>query len=255
MPEFLPIDWNQVDVVVADLDGTLYLGDSPLPGAIDFVRSCPKPLFFLSNNTSKTPQHTLEKLHSLGFPAQQEQILSPLHSLIAGIRTAGYQRLWVMANRSVMQWLREALPEREWKAPRSSTECVVITYDDECTYSDMCEVAWRLQDGATYWITHPDLVCPAQQGPMPDVGSFIELWYAATGRKPGRCFGKPNCDVLNPILETYSPQRTLFLGDRLYTDWALAKHVGCQFRLLLTGETTPKDWEQLHAPRPFCLEL
>lgn len=257
MPEYSPVDWNGLDVVVADLDGTLYLGEHSLPGALDFVQniSAHKALYFLSNNTSKTPDCTFEKLIRLGFDARPEQVLSPLHGLIASIRSQGLTHLWVLANRDVLGWLSSHLPGVELRATREQTQCVILTYDDTLDYKALCDVAWRIQDGATYWITHPDFVCPHPAGPVPDVGGLVELFAVGTGRRPDRVFGKPNAEILTVLTTLFAPGRILFIGDRLYTDWELARRVGCQFRLVLSGETTFEQWDALGTERPMLLKL
>jgi HAD superfamily hydrolase (TIGR01450 family) len=257
VPEYSPIDWNSIDAVVADLDGTLYLGESPLAGAIDFVQiaGARKPLFFLSNNTSKTPDCTFEKLIRLGFDANPEQVLSPLHGLVSAIRALELKHLWILANCDVLQWLGARLPNVDLKASRAQTECVILAYDDTLVYQDLCEVAWRIQDGATYWITHPDYVCPHPDGPVPDVGGLVELFAVGTGCRPSRVFGKPSSAVLSELTVRFTAERILFIGDRLYTDWELARRTGCQFRLVLSGETTLKQWDDLGTERPLLLDI
>lgn len=252
-----PIDWECVDAAVFDLDGTLYLGESPLPGAMELLRSVPSRVSvkFLSNNTSKTPEQTYEKMLRLGFTISSSQVLSPLHGLCEAIRTAGFTKVWVMANAPVLAWLRAAMPQVDWRAPRSQTECVIVTYDTTLTYQDLCEVAWRLQDGCAYWVTHPDYVCPDPQGPVPDVGGLVEMWAIGYGRRPERCFGKPSPEVLSPVLANTSAERVLFVGDRLYTDWELSRQAKTQFRLSLAGETTPEMWLALQGERPLILPL
>lgn len=242
-----PIDWTSVDVAVFDLDGTLYLGEAPLPGAHEFLAQVPKSvqMRFLSNNTSKTPEETWQKLIRLGFQVELSQIISPLHGLISAINENQFTQIWLMANPAVLAWVQNQLPHVQLKSTRNDTQAVCVAYDDQLNYTDLCEVAWRLQDGKTYWVTHPDYVCPNPQGSVPDVGGLIELWAIGTGRRPDRCFGKPFPDVLAPITANTPSERILFVGDRLYTDWELSKRAKTQFRLSLAGETTLMDWQAL----------
>lgn len=242
-----PLDWTALDAVVFDLDGTLYLGEKPLPGSLELLASLPSHLQirFLSNNTSKTPEQTWEKMIRLGFDLQPDQILSPLNGLVQAIQEQGLTHVWVMANAEVLDWLQQALPQVELRPSRSKTQLVVVAYDDSLTYNDLCEIAWRLQDQRDYWITHPDYVCPHPEGPVPDVGGLVEMMAIGYQRRPQRIFGKPCPEVLAPVLKFCPVQKLLFVGDRLYTDWELAKQVGCHFRLSLNGETTHQDWLQL----------
>lgn len=249
-----PIDWGSLDVAIFDLDGTLYLGESLLPGALELVQTALSHVSckFLSNNTSKTPQATWQKMLRLGLPVSLDQVMSPLHSLVQSIRSQAIQNCWVLANAEVLAWLQNELPGVNLKASRGKCQLVVLAYDDTLTYKDLCEVGWCLQDGCLYWITHPDYVCPNPQGPVPDVGGLVELFAVGMGRRPERIFGKPSIDVLAPVFKDHAPQRVLFVGDRLYTDWELAKRSGCQFRLSLAGETTPEQWHNL-SEKPLVL--
>ncbi len=254
MPNSTPIDWDSLDAVVFDLDGTLYLGEEALPGAHALLASVPERITirFLSNNTSKTPEDTWKKLIRLGFTAELEQVLSPLHGLCDAIVQSGLTHMWMMANPAVLQWMQNQLPHVSFRSPRANSQAVLVAYDDTLNYQDLCEVAWRLQDGLPYWTTHPDHVCPNPQGSVPDVGGFVELWAIGTGRRPDRCFGKPFPAVLTPVTAQIIPSRVLFVGDRLYTDWELSRRAKTQFRLSLAGETTVEQWQSLRE-KPLLL--
>jgi NagD protein len=91
--------------------------------------------------------------------------------------------------------------------------------------------------------SHPDLTCPTGLGPIPDIGSFTALLEVTTGVPPSKVFGKPNADTLNHLIE--DPARAVMIGDRLYTDKALADACGIDFVCTLTGETTRHDIENL----------
>ena len=73
--------------------------------------------------------------------------------------------------------------------------------------------------------THPDLVCPSPEGPLPDVGSFLALYATATGRRPERLFGKPDATLLSGLLQRYAPENMLMVGDSVH-DLQLAQNAG-----------------------------
>jgi hypothetical protein len=58
---------------------------------------------------------------------------------------------------------------------------------------------------------------------------------------PEFSFGKPNPEILAPVLQQYSSDEILLVGDRLYTDFELAIRSGCRFALALCGETSRDD--------------
>ena len=57
--------------IVLDMDGTIYMGDNPIKGAVAFVQRHWEDVdfFFLSNNTSKAPETYVKKLNGMGIYA------------------------------------------------------------------------------------------------------------------------------------------------------------------------------------------
>ena len=77
--------------IVLDMDGTIYMGDKPIEGAVAFVQRHWEDVdfFFLSNNTSKAPETYIKKLNGMGIPARREQLLSPVTPLVAFLEAEG----------------------------------------------------------------------------------------------------------------------------------------------------------------------
>src|SRR4030042_3204353 len=72
-----------------DMDGTFYLGDRLLEGAlrfIDILRRQNKEFLFLTNNSSKQGREYAEKISRLGLPIGEERVLT------SGEATALYLR-------------------------------------------------------------------------------------------------------------------------------------------------------------------
>ena len=64
-----------------------------------------------------------------------------------------------------------------------------------------------------------------------------------------KIFGKPNPEMITHILKKHniSPEKVVMIGDRIYTDMELARRVGCDSILVLSGETQKEDLEQIEA--------
>lgn len=77
---------------------------------------------------------------------------------------------------------------------------------------------------------------------MPDCGSLAKVIEASTGAVP-EFFGKPTRHTLDFILEQtgFRPEELAVIGDRLYTDIALAQDSAVTSILVLTGEATRED--------------
>ena len=228
---------------VFDLDGTVYLGDTPIQGTIDFIKrnQGAREIFFLTNNTSKSLVEYTKKLARFGLDVGLDRIISPLLPLVEHLTEQGINKLYPVGNRSFQAFLKERMPDLEFT---SGPECqaVVLGYDTELTYEKLATSCLLLQrPDVRFFSTHPDLVCPSDKGPLPDTGSFVKLYEAATGRLPELVFGKPNTLVLSTLLKRFKPDEMVMVGDRLSTDKLLAENAGIDFILVLSGEARREE--------------
>ena len=79
-------DLHGIEAVFLDLDGTIYLGNELIPGALDFLSRCDTrgvKRFFLSNNSSRSVDQYVSKLLSLGIPVTSDDVLLSTHDLIS----------------------------------------------------------------------------------------------------------------------------------------------------------------------------
>lgn len=236
------MDWSKKRCIVLDMDGTVYMGHLPIEGAVNFIIRHWRDanFYFLSNNTSKSPDTYIKKLNGMGIPATRDLLLSPVKPLVDFLRREGISRAYIVGNNDFKRDLSQRMPELE--QGEAGAQAVILAYDTELNYEKLSRSALLLQKPEVIFLaTHPDLVCPSPEGPLPDVGSFIELYYTATGRRPQRVFGKPDPAVLSPLLGKYAKEDMIMVGDRLSTDKKLAENAGIDFALVLSGEATLDD--------------
>ena len=244
---------------VLDLDGTVYLGSIPIPGTINFILRHQKDIdfFYLSNNTSKSPSTYVNKLRGMGIPVQPEQFLSPVTPLVDFLRSSPIRTVYPVGNREFRATMREKMPELRLLDEDSEemADAVILAYDTELNYTKLTRSALLLQKPeVAYLATHPDLVCPSPKGPLPDAGSFMALYETATGRRPQHIFGKPDPEVLGPLLSRYERKDMVMVGDRLSTDKKLAENAGIDFILVLSGEAKLSDLPGLERQPTLVVE-
>jgi 4-nitrophenyl phosphatase len=230
-----------VQALAFDLDGTVYLGGTLLPGAlrlIEALRAGGVPYVFATNNSSKTGDQYLRHLGAFGIPVERSAVVTSNDVARAALAAAGRRRPFLLATPEVMAEYRS-----EGFVPTDTEpDCVVLTFDTSLTYDKLRLAGDLIRRGVPYFATHPDLVCPTPDGPIPDCGAFIELLAAATGVRP-TVLGKPERFMADTIRARLGvpASRIAFVGDRLYTDVRMANEHGFQAVLTLTGEATVAD--------------
>ena len=73
---------------------------------------------------------------------------------------------------------------------------------------------------------------------------MLKLLEATNEMKPNHVFGKPSPSLLKTVLDQFAPDEIAVVGDRLYTDKAIADNAGVDFVCVLSGETTLADLEK-----------
>lgn len=238
-----PFTIRMTKAFVLDMDGTFFLGDKLLPGALELLDQLNEkgiPFSFLTNNTSKGKVDYVQKLVGLGVKPVDARIFT------AGDATISYlkqnypkKKVFVMGTSS----LRESLAEAGIALDSVEPEVLVLAYDTELYYQRLADFCWFLRKGLPYIATHPDLNCPSPRGPLPDIGAMMAMIEVSTGRVPDVILGKPNAGIILELARGWGlePEDILMVGDRLYTDIALGKNAGVQTALVLSGETRRED--------------
>ncbi len=226
-----------------DMDGTFYLGDRLLEGAlrfIDLLRQQGKAFLFLTNNSSKHRRQYAEKISRLGLPVGEEAVLT------SGEATALYLRESHPAARIFLAGtpsLEEEFRQYGFQLVQSDPDLVVLGFDTTLTYLKLWTLCDLVRAGLPYIATHPDFNCPTENGYMPDVGAMIAFINASTGRLPDLVVGKPNRLIVEAaaVKMKLKVEQLAMIGDRLYTDIALGESSGITTILVLSGEARLED--------------
>jgi 4-nitrophenyl phosphatase len=226
-----------------DMDGTFYLGDHLLEGAlrfIDLLRLQQKQFLFLTNNSSRDRGQYAEKISRLGLPLTGEAVLT------SGEATAVYLREKYPAARLFLAGtpsLEEEFRQYGFQLVEEAPQLVVLGFDTTLTYRKLWALCDFVRAGLPYIATHPDFNCPTETGFMPDVGAMMAFVNASTGRLPDLVVGKPNRLIVDAaaVKMHLAVNQMAMIGDRLYTDIALGQTSGITTVLVLSGETKLED--------------
>jgi HAD superfamily hydrolase (TIGR01450 family) len=234
-------DVTTAKLFLLDMDGTFYLDDTLLPGALEFLALCRatgRQFAFLTNNSSKSKADYLAKLTRLGADVTEHDIFTSGDATLLYLAENGFSKdiLLIGTPSLEAQFAAEGYTVRAAK-PRA----VVLGFDTTITYNKLRLLCDAVRAGLPYIATHPDYNCPVAGGFVPDIGAVIAFVKASTGRDPDAVIGKPNAYIARAAAHKYgvSLEDVCMVGDRLYTDIALGA-CGCGTALVLCGETTPE---------------
>lgn len=229
-------------VFVLDMDGTFYLGDRILDGSLDFIRtlrSTDREILFFTNNSSKNSEVYVQKLAAMGCPVTAARVIT------SGMVTTRYlKNRWPSPKVFLLgtPLLESDFIEAGIHLTDQRPDAVVTAYDTTVTYEKLSTACSLVRGGVPFIATHPDFNCPTEDGFIPDCGSICAFITASSGVVP-KFLGKPYPETLAYILNAMgcSKEDLVFVGDRLYTDIAIAARHGVTGVLVLTGETKAQD--------------
>jgi len=238
-----------IKAAALDMDGTTYLGDRLLGGAselFDLLASKGKPCVFLTNNSSRSRREYEEKLNRLGLRVGPGSVMTSGEATIRLLqRKYPKARVFLVATPSFEAEVRQAGIEVLALEAATSADVAVLAYDTGLTFQKLAALCTLVRSSVPFIATHPDINCPVDGGFLPDVGAFLACIRASTGRSPDLIVGKPSTLMVEALCEKLGlpASQITYIGDRLYTDVAMARASGMLSVLVLSGETRIDDLE------------
>lgn len=228
-----------------DLDGTVYVDEELSPGADELVgslRDNDVSVFFLSNNSSADKQTYATKLKGMGIDADEDDIILSTDGVVRHLTQNGVDSTYVVGTEELCGVFR-----RHGIDPKAADPShVVVGFDKELTYEKLRRAAQEIQQGARFFVTHPDFGCPSENGLIPDAGAIAAAVEKTIDHEPDRVFGKPRREMIEHVLddEDLAPADIVIVGDRLRTEMKLAERLGADSVCVLTGDADRVDIEQ-----------
>jgi HAD superfamily hydrolase (TIGR01458 family) len=223
-----------VGACLIDMDGTLYVGNQPVPGAgkaLDRLRRAEMP-FRLTTNTTRVPRSRLvTRLQAMDFEIQPDEILT------APVAAAEWLRQRELSVVSLV------LPEEThedfagFKLDDLSAEAVVVgDLGEQWTFERLNSAFTTLRKGARLVAIHKNRFWDPGSGVQLDAGPFVVALEYASGRD-AVLVGKPNPAFFKTAAASLSvePEDVLVVGDNPETDIAGARAFGCHAVAVSTG--------------------
>ena len=243
---------KDTELFVLDMDGTFYLGDEILDGALDFLESVKragKRYIFFTNNSSVSSENYIEKLKKMNCHISKDMIMTSGDVMIRFIRSRYPDKsVYLLGTPELEKSFREAginlfESERDEKAAMSHAICenipdiVVVAFDKTLNYEKLSNACVYIMKGAKFLATHLDINCPVKEGFIPDCGAMCAAIELSTKVSP-KFVGKPYKETVDMVVDAtgVDASKISFVGDRIYTDVATGVNNGAMGVLVLTGE-------------------
>jgi glycerol-1-phosphate dehydrogenase [NAD(P)+] len=229
-----------VKCFILDMDGTIYLGDRLFPYTLDFLshlKKSGKDYIFYTNNSSQNSAHYINKLHKMGIPVTKDKLYMSTHVLLENLRKPENntgKNVFIAGTKA----LKDDFEDAGYILTEIDPDFVVLGFDTGMDYKRLTLLCDFVRAGLPYYGVHTDYNCPVEGGFIPDCGSLAAAVAASTGITP-EFYGKPSRHTLDYIIEKtgYQEHELAFIGDRLYTDIAIATGTKARSVLVLSGET------------------
>lgn len=221
--------------MVFDLDGCLYVGDQPVPGArktLERLRARGFRLLFATNNSTKTAEVVADQLGMIiGFTPPPEAVITSADAATAMLGEEDEPVMPIGEAGLVGTLVANGVSMTE---EPSVARTVMVGLDRAISYDRIKRAAQAVILGARFIGTNPDATFPTDSVPVPGAGAIIAAVERAGGRSP-EFAGKPFEPMRRAIEGRLGGGPTWMVGDRPDTDIACGRLAGWTTVLVLTG--------------------
>jgi 4-nitrophenyl phosphatase len=242
---------ERVRLVIFDLDGVVYRGDEPVPGAAELVTWLHEtgiPVRFATNNSMVAREGYVERLAGMGISTTVGEIVTSSSATVEHLHRHAPDIRSVLAIGA--EGLREELVAAGFITTMAgdvtasaiggpldaSYDAVVVGLDPSFDYARLAAAMSAVADGARLIATNADARYPTPIGFLPGAGSIVAALAVATGANP-EVIGKPEPAMFRAIVEASGipALETVVIGDNPASDVVGARRAGCAAILVLTG--------------------
>jgi 4-nitrophenyl phosphatase len=250
--------------IIFDMDGVIYRGNTPIPGAakaLEKIRNSGYKISFITNNATRSRKQLQKHMKKMGIKTSIEEIMTSAYAAAFYIKSLNPkpQKVYVLGEKGLMDELKDAgFCALQLPAPIDKGNAVLVSgLDRKVTYAKLAAALKALDNGARWVACNLDPTLPIEHGFLPGSGSIAASLAYAKGKisknadlhdalfsniklqEPDFVAGKPNDYMIKLICKGKKIKRKeiLFVGDRLDMDIAFANHAKMSSLLVLSGVT------------------
>ncbi len=224
--------------ILLDIGGVLYEGNDPIDGAKEALQELRKNycVRFLSNTSRVPPAALLDRLLSMGFEVQEEELFTALSAAKLFLQHQK-SNAYVIATNEAQSYFEDLEYETKY--------ILVCDAYTNFTYQRLNEAFRLLENGAGFLATNINRYFKDKDGLSLDAGGFVKcLEYASN--KQAKVLGKPNCEFFALAIASMGLKKedVIMVGDDMESDILGAKACWLKTALVKTGKFKESDLQK-----------
>ncbi len=237
---------KNVQGILLDIGGVLYVGESPVPGAVEAIEALQKryALRFVTNSTRRPPAAIYAKLRRMGFPIEERQLFTALGAARQIVEEAGGRAVTILTEEAEKYF-------GELHCIDTSSPFVVVgDAGENFNYPRLNRAFRTLMKGAKLIAAAKNRYFKDADGELSmDAGGFVTALEYAAGVE-ATVVGKPSPEFFRQALHSMglSAEEVIMVGDDIESDIAGAQAAGIRAVLVRTGKFRPRDLERAIFP-------
>ncbi len=226
-----------------DLDGTLYQGGAPIPGAVELLEELRRhglPFRLVTNTTTRSRAALVDRLTGYGFNARAEEVFTATLSGMSLLRASGHHSVAPFVPAGALEDMSGLALSGGTSGVASAGPADAVVVGDlgeRWTYALLQEAFEHLLSGAALVALSRDRYWKQGDRLALDAGPFVAALEFASG-KPAVIAGKPSAAFFEAAVASMGvkPSSVAMVGDDLWSDVEGAQRAGLQGWLVQTGK-------------------
>jgi glycerol 3-phosphatase-2 len=236
------------DGFLFDLDGVVWVGGDPIPGAPEAIASllaAGKGIAFLTNNPRAKAEDYAASLGDAGVDVGPDRIVTAgsVTAALAAASPGAARGAFVIGTDSFKQEIEGAGADLCSGDSGERAGVVVVSGHSGFNYEELRIATAALLGGAELFATNRDPTMPMPGGLWPGTGSILAAVETASGTS-ATVGGKPQRHIFERARALVDGNRVAMVGDRLDSDIEGAAAAGLETILVLSGATSREQAER-----------
>lgn len=217
-----------------DLDGTLYFGNEPVPGAATLVQRVRErhQVVFFTNGSARTGAEVRAKLCGMGIDCALHEVYASSTATATYLAEEGIDDVFVIGSDGLRA---EIVSVGLCVVQDESATNVVVGFDTAIDYGKVATALTVLRRGGKLIVCNEDASFPVAPGRVvPGCGAMVGAVTGASEKRPDFVVGKPNTYLLAKIAAAHDvkPDQIMVVGDSYDSDIAIALRYGSRSILI-----------------------